>query len=343
MSQGRTSDRVTIIDVAREASVSFATVSRVINGKGYVSARTRERVMQAMSQTGYVANRQARVLAGGRHQVIGLLVPELDTSYMGEILRGIEDELAAASYDLMLYSTHRRKTRESNFVTSITAGMTDGLLMVLPVDPGAYVASIRRRDVPFILIDHEGLDKQGPSVGATNRLGANQAADHIIGLGHRRIGFITGNMDMDCAPERLAGYRESLDRHLIPFDPDLVREGDFHKPLAYQRTNELLALPEPPTAILASNDVSAFGVMDAVRDHGLRIPDNVSVMGFDDIPDAAKANPPLTTIRQPMFEMGRLATRMLLDKIADPTREIGRSELQTELIVRDTCRAVAAG
>src|SRR5690606_17609058 len=124
------------------------TVSRVINGKGYVRAATRERVLQAMTRTGYTVNRQARALAGGRHQVIGLLVPELDTSYVGEILRGIDEEIAADGYDLMLYTTHRRRTRESIFVNSITTGTTDGLLMILPVDPAAYLTSIRRRDFP---------------------------------------------------------------------------------------------------------------------------------------------------------------------------------------------------
>jgi LacI family transcriptional regulator len=272
--------------------------------------------------------------------VVGLLVPELDTSYMGEILRGIEDELCHASYDLMLYTTHRHRSRESAFVRSITEGMVDGLLMVLPIDPAAYVDSIRERGLPFVLIDHEGLDDTGPSVGSTNRLGASQAMDYLIALGHRRIGFVTGNIEMDCAHERLAGYREALDRHGIRSDPDLIRTGDFHRPLAYRGTRELLELPEPPTAIFASNDVSALGVMDAVRDLGKRIPDDISIIGFDDIPDAARANPPLTTVRQPMFEMGRLAASMLLDTIADPANTFGRREMRTELVVRSSCRSL---
>lgn len=337
MPPSRTSDRPTIIDVAREANVSYTTVSRVINGKGYVRADTRERVLAAMARTGYTVNRQARALAGGRHQVIGLLVPDLDTSYIGEIVRGIDEELSAISYDLMLYTTHRRKTRESIFVNSITSGMTDGLLMVLPVDPAAYVASIRRRDFPFVLIDHEGLDEHGPSVGAMNRAGARAAMDYLIALGHRRIGFITGNLDMDPAHERLDGYRDALEAHGLPIDDALIREGNFHRPLAYQRTRELLVLAEPPTAIFAANDVSAFGVMDAVRDLGLRIPDDISVVGFDDIPDAQMTNPPLTTVRQPMREMGRQATRMLLESITEPDRPSERIELPTELVVRGTC------
>lgn len=336
----RTAERVTIIDVAKEANVSFSTVSRVVSGKGYVSSGTRERVMQAMTRTGYTVNRQARALAGGRHQVIGLLVPDLDTSYVGEILRGIDEELAANAYDLMLYTTHRRKTRESIFVASLTQGMTDGLLMILPVDPGAYLDSIRRRAFPYVLIDHGGLDDQGPSVGATNRVGAMEAVSYLAGLGHRRIGFITGNPEMGCARDRLVGYREALANAGLPCDESLVREGNFHQPLGYERTRELLALPEPPTAIFAANDVSAFGVMDAVRDAGLRIPEHVSVIGFDDIPGAQSTNPPLTTIRQPLREMGRLATHMLFECIEEPQREVERVELPTELIARATCRPI---
>lgn len=340
MTPGRTAERVTIIDVAKEANVSFATVSRVINGKGHVSAETRERVMQAMTRTGYIVNRQARALAGGRHQVIGLLVPDLDTSYIGEIMRGIDEELAANSYDLMLYTTERRKTRESIFAASLTQGMTDGLLIVLPLDPGAYLESFRNRAFPFVLIDHAGNDEGGPAVRATNRQGARDATAYLLGLGHRRIGFITGNQEMGCSHDRLAGYQEALQDAGVPVDDDLIREGNFHSPLAYEATRELLALPDPPTAIFAANDASAFGVMDAVRDAGLRIPDHISVVGFDDVPGAQKSNPPLTTVRQPLREMGKLATRMLLDYIGDPQRRGERVDLPTELIERATCRPI---
>jgi LacI family transcriptional regulator len=238
----------------------------------------------------------------------------------------------------MLYTTHQRKTRESVFVTSLTNGLTDGLLMVLPMAPEAYVDSIRRRGFPFILIDHEGLDREGPSVGATNREGAKAAYQYLLELGHRRIGVITGNMEMDCARERLAGCDEALAEAGLPHIPELVKTGDFHRPLAYNLTLELLRLPDPPTAIFAANDVSAFGVMDAIRTSGLTVGDDISVIGFDDIPDAQWTQPPLTTVRQPMREMGKRATRMLLESISNPDVPQVRVELPTELIARDTCR-----
>ena len=342
MAAQRDEDRVTIVDVAREADVSLATVSRVVNGKVNVSPETRERVVQALARTGYVVNRQARGLAGGRYQVVGLLVPDLDTSYIGEIIRGIDEALGPVSYDLMLHTTHRRKTRESAFATSLTRGMTDGLLLVLPSNPGAYLDSLRRRGFPFVLIDHGGVEESGPSVGATNHQGAYDATIYLAGLGHRRIAFITGNLELGCAVERLAGYRAALAELGLPADPTLVREGDFHEPLGYERARELMALPDPPTAIFAANDVSAFGALDAIRDAGKRVPDDVSLIGFDDIPGAAATRPPLTTVRQPLREMGCRATRMLLELIDDPARTIERVDLPTELVVRGSCRSPGA-
>lgn len=334
----KASGDVTIFDVAREAGVSYATVSRVINNKDHVKPEKRERVLRAMTRLGYVVNQQARSLAGGKSQVIGLVVPGVDSSYIGEIIRGIDEELASASYDLMLYTTHRRKTRESTYVATLTQGLADGLLLVLPRDPGAYMDALRWRGFPFVVIDHQGLDDTGPAVCATNRQGGYDAARYLIELGHRRIGFITGTLDVRCSTDRLAGYRAALSEFGLPLDPALVREGDFQQPDGYRGARELLALPDPPTAIFSSNDVMAFGVMEAVRECGLRIPGDISIVGFDDIPQATHVNPQLTTVRQPLEKMGRLAARMLLELIGNPRSEAARIELPTELIVRDSCR-----
>ncbi len=333
--------RITLEDVAREANVSTASVSRVINNKGYVSEDVRNRVIRALVRTGYVVNRQAKGLASGRSQVVGLVVPELETSYFGEIIRGIDEELAAVGYDLMLYTTHHRKQRESAHVATLTGGLADGLLLVLPQDPGAYLDTFRRRGFPYVLIDHGGINETGPSVGATNVQGAYDGTRYLIELGHREIAFITGKMEMGCAVDRLAGYRQALDEAGIPFRPELVEEGDFHQPLGYEAATRLLNRPERPTAIFASNDVMAFGVMEAVRDAGLRIGHDMSIVGFDDIPSASKVHPPLTTIRQPLTEMGRAATRMLLQRIDSPETPIERIDLPTELVVRDSCRMIS--
>ncbi len=331
---------ITIFDVAREANVSYSTVSRVINNKG-VSAEKRERVLRAMAELGYVANLQARSLAGGKSHIIGLLVHSLTVEYFGEIARGVDEELAAIQYDLMLYTTHRRKGRESAYVTRLTRNLVDGLLLVLPRNAEAYLETLRQRRFPYVLVDHQGLGFDVPSVGATNWQGGYDGTRYLIELGHRRIGFITGDMTIGCARDRLAGYEQALKDAQIPIDPALIREGDFMQPQGFRCANELLGLEEPPTAIFASNDVSAFGVMEAVRNHGLRIPDDISILGFDDIPQAAQVYPSLTTVRQPLAEMGRAAAQLLFRYINEPDAAIQRIELPTQLIVRRSCQPLA--
>lgn len=335
----RSSGSVTIVDVAREAGVSYATVSRVINNKGNVRPASRERILTAMTRLGYVVDQRARSLAGGHSQVIGLLVRDLGTGYIGEIIRGIDVELAAAQYELMLYTTHHRKTKESVFVRTLTRGLADGLLLALPREPEVYLQTLLQHHFPYVLIDHQGVGGNCPLVRAANKQGGYDATQYLIGLGHRRVGFITGMMSMGCAVDRLNGYKAALAGYHVPFDPELVYEGDFFQPKGYGGARALLSLPDPPSAIFASNDVSAFGVMEAVRDQGLRIPEDVSVIGFDGIPQATGVHPPLTTVRQPLEEMGRVATRLLLEYIRDPQLPARQVELPTELMIRQSCQA----
>lgn len=333
----RRASRVTIKDIAREAGVSYSTVSRVLNNKEYVRLEKRAQVLQAAERLHYVANPQARSLAGGRSRVIGLLVPDLGNAYIGEVVRGIDDELAAIDYDLMLYTTHRQKTRESTFVFNLTHGMTDGLLLLLPLNPEAYLETLHEERFPYVVIDHQGFDAFSPTVIAKNYQAAFGAMTYLIRLGHRRIGFVHGRPDLNSAIERLRGYRDALEAHGIPFESELVVEGEFLQGPSYLAANRLLDLPQRPTAIFASNDLSAFGVMDAARNRGLSIPGDISVLGFDDIPQAESVRPALTTVRQPLAEMGQIAVRMLLDYVEDPARECKRVELETELIVRESC------
>lgn len=332
------SQEVTIFDVAREAEVSYSTVSRVINNKG-VSADKRDRVLRAMADLGYVANLQARSLAGGRSNIIGLLVHSLTVEYFGEIARGVDEELAGVQYDLMLYTTHRRKGRESAYVTRLTRNLVDGLLLVLPRNAEAYLETLRHRHFPHVLVDHQGIGSDVPSVGATNWQGAYDGTRYLIELGHRRIGFITGDMALGCARDRLAGYQQALADAAIPVEAELIREGDFMQQQGVVCANDLLDLPQPPTAIFASNDVSAFGVIEAAGKRGLRIPHDLSLLGFDDIPQAAQIYPALTTIRQPLAEMGRAAVQLLFTYISEPETAVQRIELPTTLVVRQSCQS----
>ncbi|HEX7737646.1 MAG TPA: LacI family DNA-binding transcriptional regulator [Ktedonobacteraceae bacterium] len=339
-SRGNLARDITIFDVADEAGVSYSTVSRVVNNKSNVNPETRERVLRAMAQLGYVGNIPARSLAGGSARVVGLLVDHLNTSYMGEIIRGIDEALEANNYNLMLYTTHQRKTKESAYVTKLTRNLADGLLLILPRNEKAYIDTLYQRRFPHVLIDYQGSNQQAPSVITTNQQGAYDATSYFIASGHRRIGFITGHMELGCSRERLLGYQAALKDHGIALDPQLVCEGDFTQPLGYQCTRQLLSLPLPPSALFASNDVMAFGAMEAAREHGLQLPRDLSIIGFDDIPQAAHTHPALSTVRQPLEEMGRSATNLLLKYIENPLAEIERIELPTQLIIRESCQAL---
>jgi LacI family transcriptional regulator len=241
---------------------------------------------------------------------------------------------------LMLYTTHRRKTKESAYVASLTQGQTDGLLLVLPRDPGELILSLRQRHFPYVLIDHQGIGEIESAVGATNYRGGYDATKYLLELGHRRIGFITGTLDLGCSRDRQAGYEAALREYGLCVDPQLLQEGDFSQPTGFSAAQTLLDLPELPTAIFASNDVMAFGVMEAVRDRGLRIPEDISIIGFDNIPQAAQVSPQLTTVQQPLAGMGREAARRLLGLIQEPDRPYAHVELPTQLMARASTRAL---
>ncbi len=190
---------VTIFDVAEKAGVSHSTVSRVLNNKTNVNAETRERVLQTMAQLGYVGNVSARNLAGGASHVIGLLVDHLNTGYMGEIIRGIDEALEEHNYNLMLYTTHRQKVKETAYVTRLAHDLADGLILIVPRNEKAYLETLQQRKIPYVLIDYQGYNRYVPSVMTTNKKGGYDATSYLLDIGHRRIGFITGEMAYGCA------------------------------------------------------------------------------------------------------------------------------------------------
>jgi LacI family transcriptional regulator len=331
------SDVVTIVDVAREAGVSIATVSRVINNVDSVKAPTRQKVLNAMMRLGYVANNQARSLRGARSQVIGFLVPDVGNSYIGSIIRGIDAELVARQYDMLLYTTHRHKLNEAAHVTTIMRGLADGLLLLLPTNVEAYLKWLQQERFPHVLIDYQDVHNELTStVQATNWQGSYDATSYLIELGHRRIGCIVGLQEMQVSLDRLQGYQDALKDHGLDIDPDLIFWGDFFRPEGYKAAQHFLSLADRPTAIVAANDISAFGAMDAVRNAGLHIPSDMSIIGFDDIPEAMHVYPHLTTVRQSMEEMGRVAAQLLFERLEKPDLPGKRVEIPTQLIVRDS-------
>ena len=333
---------VTITDVAKEARVSHATVSRVINNKDNVRPATRQRVLKTMEKLGYQVNFQARTLAGGSSKVIGLLVHGLGNPYIGEVTSGIDEECNRAHYDMMLYTTRREQSKEAGYANLLMKGVTDGLLIILPQHPDNYLTYLREKAFPYVLVDHRGEDDQDTSVICNNFKGAYKAVEHLLELGHRRIACITGTAESHSAQERLKGYRRALLDHGVMVDPAWIARGDFMQLGGYHAASRLLDRDDGGiTAVFACSDLMAFGCIDAARERGLAVPENLSIIGFDDIPQAGYMHPALTTVHQPLSEMGRVATRMLLDKIQRPDQLPQKIELPTNLIVRQTTKPLS--
>jgi LacI family transcriptional regulator len=323
-------------DVARDARVSLSTVSRVVNGYPHINEATRHRVQDAMGRLGYVAYVPARALARGRSEVLGLLTQEVANAFSYAVISGIDEAASALDYDFLLCTTHARREKEAEYVARLSHGMVDGLLIILPRGLPDYVEQLKGEAFPFVLLDYDA-DAPGCSVvNATNRSGTRLAIDHLISLGHQRIGFITGRPDVGAAVERLAGFREAMaEAGLRVMDADVV-QGDFLESRGHDAALELLTGGSPPTAIFASSDSAALGVMRAARGLGLSLPRDLSVVGFDDIPEAAFVTPGLTTVRQPLRQMGTAAVRLLIGRLEDPARPAERVVMETELIVRES-------
>jgi len=220
---------VTIVDVAKESGVSYSTVSRVLNGFEYVKESTRERVLEAAERLGYVANLQARSLAGGKTNIIGLLVPGLDNGYIAEIVSGADEELYRSNYNMMLYTTHRYQGKEEAYVKSIYSGLTDGLLLIVPITPVSYLEALQKQNFPYVLVDQSDASGQSYVVDSTNWQGAYDVTNYLIELGHRKIAHITGMPELQSANDRLDGYKAALAEHDIPVEERYIMQGDFYQ------------------------------------------------------------------------------------------------------------------
>ena len=327
----------TIKQVAQLAGVSTSTVSHVINSTHYVSPELTKRVMHAVKELNYELNPVARMLAGGRSRLIGVIIPDLFNSYTGEIIRGIDSELSAEHYDVVIYTLRNDRVKNPFYAQSLM-GLVAGLLLIVPLGGEEYVEQLLGTDLPYVMIDHHGFGVECPIIESKNWKGSFEAAEHLIGIGHQRIGYIMGDTHLQCTYDRLDGYKAALAKHGIPFDPQLVVAGDFAAMFTSENILTLLSLNDRPTAIMAGNDVIALRAIDVLRQMGLQTPEDMSVVGFDDIPQAAATHPALTTVHQSLFEMGRTGARVLLDRVDDVQRPLVHVQLDTQLIIRETTK-----
>ena len=331
---------LTMREIAEAAGVSPMTVSRVLNKRPDVAPSTRRKIEQLVAESGFVRSRAATAMRKGRHGLIDLVVLSLDSAYILEIIRGVEEALEPTGFRLVISATNGEDQRERQWLAKISDGWTDGAILVLAQGQSARLQALRRRGTPFVVVDHQGeLGPHIPSVGATNWAGARSATEYLLSLGHRRIAFIGGSPTLGCAQERASGFRAALEAAGLVPEPGLVRPGPFMHESGYEQTLALLDLPRPPTAIFAGNDTMAFGCYSALRERGVSVPDAISVVGFDDVLVAPLVIPPLTTVRQPLADMGRFAVSMLRRLIDGRPLDAVRVELATSLVVRDSCAA----
>ncbi len=329
----------TIRDVAAAAQVSVPTVSRVLNERYGVAPATAARVRQAIAELGYESSLAARGMRGARTGVIGLIMPDMDHSYAVEVIKGVSRAVTGTDYDLLAMTSGRKSPEarslwEQQQIARLNGTIVDGTIVVVP-DAGEF-----RTDYPLVTLDPYRQSTAHPAVIGANREGAMAAMRYLATLGHRRIGFVSGIDHLQSAVRRRQGYEDALAELSLPFDSSLVVAGEFVREGGYVAAEMLLALDDPPTAIFAANDDSAFGVMDAAQDAGLRIPEDLSVIGFDNVPEAAVAQPPLTTLDQSIGAMAEAAVTMLMELISG-NRVLQRQRVSTRLIVRESCAPVA--
>ena len=333
----KTRQTVTIQDVARNAGVSVSTVSRVLNGKVDVASETQDRILSIIEQLGYTTNLAARSMRSQKKNLVGLIMPDIAYPFAIEVMKGVNRAIAESEFDLLVYTTgdvrkSGRAFHEQKYVSLLTNSISDGVIIVAPV------AGEFNIDAPIISIDPLASNPNYPSVHATNYQGAMDAMEYLIGLGHRRIGHISGRSELESSNRRLKGYRDGLEQAEIPVEEELIASGDYTTETGYERARDLLTLDKPPTAIFASNDQTAIGVYQAAQEMGLRIPTDLSVVGFDNISESKYMG--LTTVDQFISEMGYVATRMLIKLINGEQLESQTYRMQTKMVLRTSCQKV---
>jgi LacI family transcriptional regulator, xylobiose transport system transcriptional regulator len=332
---GRRGERLTAAAIARLSGVSAPTVSRVINGQAGVSTDTRLRVEAALREHGY-----RRPEPAAPAPLLEIVFQKLDSAWALEIIRGVEDVAQENGLAVVLTETD---SRSGEWIQQVLARRSSGVIAVLADLTVQQQSQLATRAIPLVVLDPTGEPMhETPSIGATNYSGALVAARHLLELGHRRIGLLGANPDWPFCRARLDGYRAALDAAGVPVDPALIRIAPLYVDGALVEAAELLRLPAPPTAILTTNDLQAYGVYEAARQAGVRIPADLSVVGFDDLPSTRWTGPPMTTVRQPLTRMGAAAARMVISLATGQPLPQQRVELSTELVIRSSTAPPAA-
>lgn len=330
----------TIRDVAELAGVHPSTVSRVINDDSRISEKTKNKVLLIIKKLGYTPNAIARGLKTKKTYTLGMLIPDITNPFFAEIARGVEDEANKNNFNVILCNTDDKSKKERIYLEILKGKRVDGLILATAHIKDKSILELEKKKFPYILVSRniEGLDKN--CVIVDDVVGGIMVTEYLIKLGHRRIAHITGPLKTRSALNRLKGYKLALKKYEIEYRDELVGEGDFRIKGGYQAMKKFLKLSKPPTAIFAANDLLALGAMQVIQRKKYYIPEDFCIIGFDDIRLASFVYPPLTTIRQPMLEMGALAVKMLLKIIEEGEFNQRKIVLKPKLIIRESCRKI---
>lgn len=328
----------TIRDVARAAGVSPATVSRFTNGTLDLPAATAERIQEAIRELDYRPNVLARNLSLGRSRTLGLVLPDIANPFFAQLASAAERQASDRNYHLILCSTENNPDRELEYLQQLQAKRLDGIVFLTEHAGHAPLAK-RIVGIEHLVLVDEGIDGfTGPRIFSDNRRGGELATRHLLELGYRRIGFIGGPPDLMTARERREGYLQALRGAGLEADPDLQFGGPYRQGTGREGLTALLALPDPPKAVFAASDATAIGVLREARERGLRVPDDLSLVGFDGIAIGELLSPPLTTVAQQIEELGRQGVRALLEAVEKQGRRPKEVRLPIELLIRDSTR-----
>jgi LacI family transcriptional regulator len=332
----------TIRDVANRAGVSIKTVSRVINKEPFVKSSTQEKVLTAIDELGYVASMSARRLASGQSYTIGLIFHNASWHYTQDVLKGVIETARKSGYSTLLHPCDVCNDLDAKEVLNLVhQKAVDGLIFTPPADNAKEVIrELQQLEVPFVRLTPQDRKSPLPYVTATDMQGAFEMTNYLIGLGHRRIGFVLGPLDQRAGHDRFAGYKKAITEAGIELDDDIIAHGDDHFESGFQATRHLLSMESAPTAIFCNNDEMAAGSISAVFEAGLKVPQNVSVAGFDDILLASQIWPPLTTVQQPIYQIAEIATNLLIRLLKGEDTPDLKYEVETALVIRKSTAAI---
>jgi LacI family transcriptional regulator/LacI family repressor for deo operon, udp, cdd, tsx, nupC, and nupG len=326
-------------DVAKEASVSIATVSRVLNNPGMVNEETRAKVSRAIAKLDFKTNRVARRLRikEGASKIIGLVLPDISNPFYVDVLRGVEDYAFENEYALISCNFDQNENRKDLYLNILQSESIDGMVVAPVNEHDKKVTKLVESGMPIVCIDRGLTDIDADIVLVDNRKGAYDAVSHLIGLGHERIAFISGLPSIPTSSERLEGYKEALREHHIPFVPELIKYSDSKHESGLRLTRDLLGGKTPPTALFTGNNLITLGALEMIHSLGLSIPRDIAIVGFDDMYWSISLNPPLTAVRQPGYDIGRRGAELLLQRIKHPGRLTQKVIFNAELKVRKSC------